>query len=79
MTYYIEVNYEPDLIKQFIDNELDLPYRVTLYDYIHQTEQMFIEINWFKEEVDISEILHMKNITDIDNYIKNKIINKSKD
>lgn len=79
MIYYLEVYYEPDLIRQFIDNELDLPYKVTLYEYIHQTEQMFIELNWFKEDIDIAEILNMKSISDIDNYIKNKIINTPKD
>lgn len=79
MIYYLEVYYEPNLIRQFIDNELDLPYKVTLYEYIHQTEQMFIELNWFKEDIDIAEILDMKSISDIDNYIKNKIINTPKD
>ena len=41
-----EVNNEPRLIKEFVDNYLELPYRVSLYVYIEQSEPVLINLNW---------------------------------
>lgn len=60
-----EVNNEPGLIQDFVDNYLDLPYKVSLYAYIEQSEQVLITLNWFREDIDITHLQELASISEI--------------
>ena len=68
-----EVNNEPKLIKDFVDNYLDLPYKVNLYTYIEQSEQVLITLNWFRDDIDITHLQELTSISEIRKEILNKL------
>lgn len=68
-----EVNNEPRLIKEFVDNYLDLPYKVNLYMYIEQSEQVLITLNWFREDIDITHLQELTSISEIRKEMLNKL------
>ena len=69
MECVIEVNYDPKSITNFIDNYLELPYKVTHYHFDQESENMLIVFNWFKDNVDLTDIVKLKNINEILNGI----------
>ena len=68
-----EVNNEPKLIKDFVDNYLDLPYKVNLYMYIEQSEQVLITLNWFRDDIDITHLKELTSISEIRKEMLNKL------
>ena len=68
-----EVNNEPKLIKDFVDNYLDLPYKVNLYMYIEQSEQVLITLNWFRDDIDITHLQELTSISEIRKEMLNKL------
>ena len=68
-----EVNNEPRLIKEFVDNYLDLPYKVSLYAYIEQSEKVLITLNWFREDIDIAHLQELTSISEISKEMLNNL------
>ena len=60
-----EVNNEPRLIQEFVDNYLDLPYKVSLYVYVEKSEKVLITLNWFREDIDITHLQKLTSISEI--------------
>ena len=68
-----EVNNEPRLIKDFVDNYLDLPYRVSLYAYIEKSEKVLITLNWFREDIDTTHLQELTSISEISKEMLNNL------
>lgn len=68
-----EVNNEPGLIQEFVDNYLELPYKVTLAVYIEESENVLITLNWFREDVDITHLQELTSISDISKEMLNNL------
>ena len=60
-----EVNNEPRLIQEFVNNYLDLPYKVYLYVYVEKSEKVLITLNWFREDIDITHLQKLTSISEI--------------
>ncbi len=60
-----EVNNEPGLIQEFVDNYLELPYKVTLSVYVEKSEKVLITLNWFREDIDITYLQELTSISEI--------------
>ena len=65
MTVYLEVNNEPKDIQKFIDNDLELPYKVKWSAFNQCKETVMLELNWFKESICIKHIVAKSTISEI--------------
>ena len=73
-----EVNNEPRLIQEFVDNYLELPYKVSLSVFVEQSEKVLITLNWFREDIDITYLQDLTSISDIQKEMLNNLNNKGK-
>ena len=68
-----EVNNEPGLIQEFVDNYLELPYKVALSVYIEKSEKVLITLNWFREDIDIAHLQELTSISEISKEMLNNL------
>ena len=68
-----EVNNEPGLIQEFVDNYLELPYKVALAVYIEKSEKVLITLNWFREDINITNLQELTSISDISKEMLNNL------
>ena len=68
-----EVNNEPGLIQEFVDNYLELPYKVALAVYIEKSEKVLITLNWFREDINITSLQELTSISDISKEMLNNL------
>ena len=71
-----EVNNEPGLIQEFVDNYLELPYKVALSVYVEKSEKVLITLNWFREDIDITYLQELTSISGISKEMLNNLNNK---
>ena len=68
-----EVNNEPGLIQEFVDNYLELPYKVAVSVYIEKSEKVLITLNWFREDIDIAYLQELTSISEISKEMLNNL------
>lgn len=68
-----EVNNEPGLIQEFVDNYLELPYKVALSVYVEKSEKVLITLNWFREDIDITYLQELTSISGISKEMLNNL------
>ena len=68
-----EVNNEPGLIQEFVDNYLELPYKVALSVYIEQSEKVLITLNWFRKDIDVTHLQELTSISGISKEMLNNL------
>ena len=68
-----EVNNEPVVIQEFVDNYLELPYKVAVSVYIEKSEKVLITLNWFREDIDISHLQELTSISEISKEMLNNL------
>ena len=68
-----EVNNEPGLIQEFVDNYLELPYKVALSVYIEKSEKVLITLNWFRADIDVTHLQELTSISEISKEMLNNL------
>ena len=68
-----EVNNEPGLIQEFVDNYLELPYKVALSVYIEKSEKVLITLNWSREDIDVTHLQELASISEISKEMLNNL------
>ena len=68
-----EVNNEPGLIQEFVDNYLELPYKVAVSVYVEKSEKVLITLNWFRKDIDITHLQELTSISGISKEMLNNL------
>ena len=63
----------PGLIQEFVDNYLELPYKVALSVYIEKSEKVLITLNWFREDIDLTHLQELTSISEISKEMLNNL------